>query len=96
MGRRLPTAWVVGQLAGPEMELGSPELAARLVGAADHALAGLAAGRDLFDVPEHERVVAALRTALGDDAYERLHAEGTRLSLDEAADLALGDPRPAR
>jgi predicted ATPase len=96
MGRRLPTAWVVGQLAGPETELGSPELAARLVGAADHALAGLAAGRDLFDVPEHERVVAALRTALGDDAYERLHAEGTRMSLDEAADLALGDPRPAR
>ena len=91
LGRRMTTAWVVSQLAGPELELGRPRLAARLVGAADRTLDALAASRDLCDIPEHDRVVAALRAALGEDAYERLHAEGTRLSLDEAADLALSD-----
>ncbi len=41
-------------------------------------------------------MVAALRSALGDDAYARLRAEGTRMSLDEAADLALAARGPAR
>jgi hypothetical protein len=44
------------------------------------------------DQPEHDCVVAGVRAALGDEAYERLYAEGARLSLDEAVDLALGPP----
>jgi predicted ATPase/DNA-binding SARP family transcriptional activator len=91
LGRRLLTAWVLSELAGPELALGHPQMAARLVGAADRALDALAAGRDLCDVPEHERVVAGLRAALGDDVYDTLHADGARLSLDEAADLALSE-----
>jgi hypothetical protein len=40
-------------------------------------------------VPEHERVVHAVRNELGNDAFDRLHVEGARLSLEEAVDLAL-------
>ena len=61
------------------------------MGAADRALDGLGATRDVCDEPEHERVVAALRAEVGDDGYEGLHRQGARLSLDEAAELALSD-----
>jgi predicted ATPase/DNA-binding SARP family transcriptional activator len=90
LGRRMTTAWVVSQLAGPELALGRPELGAQLLGAADRALDVLGASLDLCDLPEHERVVAALHAALGDAGYDRQHAEGSRLSLDQAAELALG------
>ena len=56
-------AWTVSQLAGPEHALGRPELGAVLVGAGDEALRVLGARRHPGDVPEHDRVVAALRSA---------------------------------
>jgi hypothetical protein len=43
----------------------------------------------LGDRSEQDRVVTGLRAALGDERYEHLHTEGTRLSLAEAVDLAL-------
>ncbi len=36
-------------------------------------------------------MVAGIRAALGDELYERLHAEGARMSLDEALALVLED-----
>jgi predicted ATPase/DNA-binding SARP family transcriptional activator len=91
-GRRMMAAWTVSETAGPELALGRPERAARLVGAADEALRALGAGRHPGDWPEHERVVAGLRAALGDETFLRLKAEGARLSLDEAVALALSSP----
>jgi predicted ATPase/DNA-binding winged helix-turn-helix (wHTH) protein len=92
LGRRMMAAWTVSELAGPELALGRPERAARLVGAADEALRVLGAPRHPGDVDEHERVVADLRGALGDDELQRLFAEGAELSLDEAVALALDEP----
>jgi hypothetical protein len=89
LGRRMMAAWMMAELAGAELGLGRPDLGARLVGAADHALSMLDVERHPCDVPEYDRVVVGLRDALGDQAFDRLLAEGARLSLDDAVDLAL-------
>lgn len=90
LGRRLTSAWGVSLLAGPELGLGRPERSARLIGASDEAVRQMGVALAQGDQPEHDRVVAGVRAALGDEAYARLYAEGARLSLDEAVDLALG------
>src|SRR4051812_895361 len=85
-GRRMVAAWILAEVAGPELQLGSAEHAARLVGAADQALLDLGVGRAPGDRPEHDRVVAALCDALGNAGFEQAAAEGARLSLDDAVD----------
>jgi predicted ATPase/DNA-binding winged helix-turn-helix (wHTH) protein len=92
LGRRYASAQGVSILAGAELGLGHPERSARLVGAADEALRVLGGTRHQGDVSEHERVLAALRAALGDAELDRLRAEGAELALDEAVALALGEP----
>lgn len=91
IGRRLMAAWTISQLAGPEHGLGHSELGAVLIGAGDEALRVLGARRHPGDLPEHERVVAGIRAALGDDAFDRLHAEGSAMSLDQALALVLDE-----
>ncbi|CUR60493.1 hypothetical protein NOCA1210132 [metagenome] len=88
-GRRLMAAWTISQLAGPEHALGRSELGAVLVGAGDEALRVLGARRHPGDVPEHARVVAALREGLGDERFEKLRAEGARLTLDQVLSRVL-------
>jgi hypothetical protein len=49
------------------------------------------------DRRRYDAVVAALRTSLGDAAFERLSVEGARLSLEEAVEPELavrGDVPP--
>ncbi|MGY1602172.1 ATP-binding protein [Geodermatophilus sp. SYSU D00815] len=91
-GRRLVAAWLLGEAAGPEAALGRVGRGAVLVGAADAALRELGTDRAPGDRPEHQRVVRTLRAALGDAGFERAAAEGARLSLDEAVELALTEP----
>jgi hypothetical protein len=91
LGRRMMAAWTVSELAGPELGLGRPERGARLIGAADEALRVLGAVRHPGDVGEHERVVAGLRTTLGEDELRRLCAEGAQMSLDDAVAFALDE-----
>jgi predicted ATPase/DNA-binding winged helix-turn-helix (wHTH) protein len=88
-GRRATTAECLAQIAGPDLGLGHPARAARWLGAAEEALRVLGGHFAAGDVPEHDRVVAALRAALGQDELDRLWAEGAGLSLEEAVDLAL-------
>jgi hypothetical protein len=85
-------AWILGEAAGPELALGRPEHGARLVGAADRALDDLGVHRAPGDSPEYDRVVAALRAALGEAGCAQAVAEGARLTLDEAVALALAEP----
>ena len=91
LGRRLMAAWTVSQLAGPEHGLGNSELGAVLVGAGDEALRVLGARRHPGDLPEHERVVAGIRAALGEEQYARLYARGAAMSLDEVLALVLDE-----
>jgi hypothetical protein len=82
-------AWTISELAGPEHGLGRSDRGALLLGAADGALRVLGSRRHPGDLPEYERVVASIRATLGEDRYERLYAEGGRMSLDEALALVL-------
>jgi len=91
IGRRLMAAWTISQLAGPEHGLGRSELGAVLVGAGDEALRVLGARRHPGDLPEHERVVAGIRAAVGDEEFDRLHAQGAQMSLDQALALVLDE-----
>jgi len=95
LGRRMMAAWTVSELAGPELGLGRAGRGALLVGAADEALRILEVTRHPGDLSEHERVVTALRGALGERELARLLAEGARLSLEEAVELVLGDTAAA-
>jgi hypothetical protein len=92
LGYRIVAAWLVSELAGPELGLGRPHRGALLVGAGDEALRVLGVPRHPGDRNEHERVVAGLQRALGDDELARFRREGARLSLDAAVALALADP----
>lgn len=82
-------AWTISEMAGPEVALGRPERAALLLGAAEAALSGLGGARQPGDVHEHEAVVQRVRAALSDRRFAELTAQGARMSLEEAADLAL-------
>ena len=68
--------------------------AARLLGFVDARLAALGAGRlNNQEQREYERVLVALREAVGDDAVARLLTEGAALSEGEAVAEARGTPR---
>jgi len=60
-----------------------PERGARMLGAAHAVL------EDVGDSVDEEAIMR-VRAAAGDEAYERVHAEGRTLSLDAALALALG------
>lgn len=94
LGRRLMAAWTISQLAGPEHGLGHSELGAVLVGAGDEALRVLGARRHPGDIPEHERVVAGIRSTLGDERFDELWARGAAMSLDQTLALVLDDQAP--
>ena len=93
LGRRMVLAATIAQMAGASLGLGDPERGAVLMGASDEALRRLGVEPSPGDLPELERVVAALRADLGDSRLEELLAEGARLSLDEAVALALSDSK---
>jgi predicted ATPase/DNA-binding winged helix-turn-helix (wHTH) protein len=96
LGYRTVAAWLLSELAGPELGFGRADRGAILVGAADEAMRVVGVPRHPGDRNEHERVVAGLRRALGDDELDRLRGEGARLPLDAAVALALSEPEDGR
>lgn len=89
LGKRVLVAQLLGEAATPETHLGRPERAAQLIGASDAALARFGAARQPTDEVEHEATVQRLTALLGTDRLDELRADGARLSLDDAVDLAL-------
>ena len=94
LGKPIRLAWGVGEVAGPELALGRPERAARLLGAADAALDRMRVSWQPVDQPKHDRTLAGLKQVLGRDRLEALLDEGAQMSLDEAVDYALTDSDP--
>lgn len=90
VGHRVFVAWSLSELAAPELHLGRPARAARLIGAAESALSRFGVARQPADQLEHDQTIARLADVLGHDQLDSLLAEGARLSLDEAVDYALG------
>ena len=79
-------------VAGMAGQLGQPEAAARLLGAAEAVFAAIGASMWTIDRIEHERNVAAVRTIMGDAAFDAARDAGRELpqerALSEAAELA--------
>jgi tetratricopeptide (TPR) repeat protein len=65
------------------------EPAARLLGAAEGIRQGMQYPVLEVDRPEYDRSIAAVRAALGDEAFAAAWAEGRAMSLDEAVTCAL-------
>ena len=93
----LRTAWAdsLDALAGRLAEADRLQTAARLVGAADAARAGLGAPRHPADRAAHDRTVTVLRDRLGAPAWAAAREDGARLDPDAAVAFA-GRARGAR
>jgi tetratricopeptide (TPR) repeat protein len=83
-------ASALAMLAGVLARTANPELAARVLGASDAALAALGASRGPSEVPADQRLRDRLSAALGGERFRQLVAEGALLSLDDAVALATG------
>jgi hypothetical protein len=67
------------------------ERAARLFGAAEALREAIGTPLPPADRAEHDRSVAAVRTALGEEAFAAAWAEGRALTLEHAVAFALAD-----
>ena len=70
----------------------APQHAAKLLGAIDVLLETLGAQPPLIFRADHEPSAAAVRAALDEKTFERLFAEGRKLSIKESVALALDEP----
>ena len=81
--------------AGLAGRRGHHEPAARLLGATAVLLDATGASALLqSDRPHHERVLAATRTALGEEALAHAWSDGRAITLDAAVALALAQATP--
>jgi predicted ATPase/DNA-binding CsgD family transcriptional regulator len=96
VGDEANAAYCLEGLAGLIAETGEPERAARLFGASEALLE--AVGAPLYaQVPDRasmERAADALRSRLGDTAFEALWGEGRAMTLEQAVECALEPPPP--
>ncbi|HEX2314310.1 MAG TPA: hypothetical protein VHJ17_11270, partial [Thermomonospora sp.] len=69
-------------------DTGRARLAARLLGAADAARRSVGAPLPAAERGDTDRITTAATTALGENAFTDAFAEGTALSVHDAADLA--------
>jgi hypothetical protein len=76
-------------MAGVGLFEGQPELAGRLLGAADHLRNAINSPIFVTDIPLYERTVAGVRAALGAEAFAAARAAGAALPLEQAVRLAL-------
>ncbi|MCK5438424.1 MAG: tetratricopeptide repeat protein, partial [Gemmatimonadetes bacterium] len=79
-------------LAGLEVETGQLEVAVRLLGAANRILKTVTMTRSTLERDDCERILELGRDALGEEALERLLAEGRALELDALDRLVQPQP----
>jgi len=88
--RLLQTSSLIG-VAGLVMQEGDPGFAAQLLGAVKSALKGLNAVVESEVKFFHEQILAKVKEALGDAAFQSAWEEGSRWSLEEAVKKVLDD-----
>ncbi len=91
-GNRSGVPDILEQLAKVSRRQGEADRAVRLLGATERLRESLGALGGEAEVAERERQHAALRAALGAEAFERALAAGRALDLDRAVAYALGEP----
>jgi predicted ATPase/DNA-binding XRE family transcriptional regulator len=82
---------LAAQAPAAQAPAGSPERAARLLGAADAARAWMGTPVPPVDRPAHEQTLATLRARLDERTLAALWAEGQAMSVAEAGRYALQD-----
>ena len=88
-GRRTITALCVAGLGGVAAARGAPERGARLCAAAEAALSILGVRLDPADRLDLEQTLEVIRARLDPDSFDAAYGEGRKLTLDDAAALAL-------
>ncbi len=88
-GDRLGVAVSLGNLAQVELSENQPGRAARFLGAADAIREAIRSPIIPARRAEYERLIAAIRTALGEKGFEAAWVEGRALTLEQAATVAL-------
>jgi predicted ATPase len=76
-------------LAAIAVARGDAATSARLLGATEQRRRNSGSRSDPFESARADRTAAAARKGLGENAYRALVAEGSRLELDDAVELAL-------
>jgi predicted ATPase/DNA-binding CsgD family transcriptional regulator len=89
IGDKGGVAWCLEKLAELCRKTSRPRHAVRLFGAAHVLRSGVDSVIDPADIPAYEKSCVELRESLGQDVYEKLWAEGEKLSRDELNALAL-------
>ena len=89
LGNKLGIAQNLEGLAAVAVAQAQSERAARLFGAAEGLREVIGAPLPSADRAEHDRSVAAVRTALGEEAFAAAWAEGRAISLEQAVEYAL-------
>jgi predicted ATPase/DNA-binding CsgD family transcriptional regulator len=82
-------AWCLEKLAEAKSDQAQFEEAARIFGHAEAVRAPVGSVIDPADRPEYNRTISRLRSALGEDAFAALWAEGATLRLEEIIECAL-------
>ncbi len=85
---RIDAARVLEALAAVAVAVGDPVRGALLFGVAEGVRRSAGARVWLPDLPTHQRTDEALLAALGPEVYGARLAEGARLSLEDAAEIA--------
>ena len=91
-GDRGGMAWCLEKLAEAASLQGGQQKAARIFGAASALRAPVGSVIDPADIPDHDRLVSELQTALGKEAFAVAWAEGKSMPLDEVIAYALSEP----
>jgi predicted ATPase/DNA-binding CsgD family transcriptional regulator len=95
LGDRGNIAYILEGLGVVAGARGEAERAARLLGASEALVESIGLrGRTYYrpDRPLYERIIAGVRTALGEAAFEVAMQEGRAMSQKQAVDYALGGP----
>jgi predicted ATPase/DNA-binding CsgD family transcriptional regulator len=90
MGRVASVLEALAETAGARKRFG---LSARLFGVAEELRETIGAPVPPCERPEHDRVLAFVRTQVGDEEFSRLRTEGRAMKLEEALSRAL-EPGP--
>ena len=93
-GRERRLTYALHYLGVVARELGQPERAVRLFGAAQALREEAGRPMSPLDLAEHERQHDVVRRALGDERFAAAWATGQAMSLDEAIQYALTPPPP--
>ena len=88
-------AWCLEKLAEEKYDQAEIREATKIFGQAEALRLPLGSVIDPADRPAYERIVSALQSALGQDVFAALWAEGKAMQLEEVVDCALSEPEPA-